>query len=228
MANITFQTAIDFSTLDPTDWFDVTATNTSSTSMDFIDGGQSINVQGTGFNYFMGVPISGTANSIFAEGDINGSITGLNVAISDVAANRNDSEALLDLFFGGNDNVKGSSGADVLYGFGGKDTIKGNKGNDTINGGEGTDKLSGGKGSDTFVLNLTSDTSKKHPDRITDLDDAKDHIDLSNMEIQGAVSAAYDEGKDLTTFAIDTDGNGKADAWIVADGNHTGFDNFLI
>lgn len=51
---------------------------------------------------------------------------------------------------GSNNNLSGTSGADLIMGLGGNDTIRGNAGNDVINGGTGNDTLYGQAGNDTF------------------------------------------------------------------------------
>jgi Ca2+-binding RTX toxin-like protein len=54
---------------------------------------------------------------------------------------------------GGNDNMKGSSAADALFGYDGDDKINGHGAADVINGGTGKDVLTGGGGWDTFFFN---------------------------------------------------------------------------
>lgn len=47
-----------------------------------------------------------------------------------------------------NDNLRGTTGKDVICGFDGDDTIDGGKGSDTIDGGDGDDEIYGGNGND--------------------------------------------------------------------------------
>lgn len=51
----------------------------------------------------------------------------------------------------GNDNLKGTSGNDLIFGFEGNDKIDGGGGDDCIVGGAGNDKLSGGSGNDVLI-----------------------------------------------------------------------------
>lgn len=50
------------------------------------------------------------------------------------------------------DNLRGTSGDDVMKGFSGDDVIKGGRGNDDIIGGRGNDVMTGGVGEDTFIF----------------------------------------------------------------------------
>jgi Ca2+-binding RTX toxin-like protein len=60
--------------------------------------------------------------------------------------------------FGGNDKVNGLGGKDRICGLGGKDTLKGGAGKDMLDGGAGKDKLLGGKGKDTCSGGKGKDT----------------------------------------------------------------------
>lgn len=58
-----------------------------------------------------------------------------------------DLNALANGILAGNDNVQGSSQADMLTpGYGGVDTLLGGAGNDTLDGGADADHLRGGQG----------------------------------------------------------------------------------
>lgn len=66
-----------------------------------------------------------------------------------------------------NDNLTGSSFADIIYGYSGNDEIygysgndflKGGSGNDTLNGGSGSDLLKGGSGNDQLYGGSSNDT----------------------------------------------------------------------
>jgi Ca2+-binding RTX toxin-like protein len=85
----------------------------------------------------------------------------------------------------GNDQINGSSAADVLWGFGGNDVIKGFGGNDLIDGGLGNDILKGGAGADRFLFDTTLDPNT-NVDRITDFRPGQgDKIVLSEADFPG-------------------------------------------
>ena len=58
----------------------------------------------------------------------------------------------------GNDNVIGTTSADLILGGEGNDTISGGPGNDTISGGAGDDRLTGGSGADELSGGDGADT----------------------------------------------------------------------
>jgi hypothetical protein len=58
----------------------------------------------------------------------------------------------------GNDNVTGTTSADLILGGEGNDTISGGPGNDTISGGAGDDRLTGGSGADVLSGGDGADT----------------------------------------------------------------------
>ena len=74
----------------------------------------------------------------------------------------------------GDDNITGGSGRDTIFGDAGDDTIDGGSEKDTIYGGTGDDTLTGGGSADTFAFNEGGGN-----DTITDLDTARDMIDLT-------------------------------------------------
>lgn len=91
------------------------------------------------------------------------------------------------------ENVRGSSGENVItgnsvdntfWGLDGDDTLVGNGGNDTLDGGAGADSMSGGDGDDTFVIGSAADaagdviTGGAGPDDTSDMDE----IDLSAID----------------------------------------------
>ncbi len=80
----------------------------------------------------------------------------------------------------GNDTIKATNRADVIWGAAGNDTIYGLGGNDVIDGGTGRDILIGGQGTDTFVFK-----TKYGKDTIRDFDatgSVHDTIDLSGLK----------------------------------------------
>jgi Ca2+-binding RTX toxin-like protein len=144
-----------------------------------------------------------------------------------------------------NDKLTGGAGDDTLYGQAGKDTLIGGAGDDLLAGGSGQDTLSGGTGGDLFVF-TEGDTSAAHPDLILDLSNA-DVIDLANIDADtiaagdqafvlaghfhstpGELVRGYDSTTDLTSFLMDTNGDGAADITIQARGDHSGFNDFFL
>ena len=108
-------------------------------------------------------------------------ITGLNVAVATLNADRDDPAALNNDLFGGADIFKGSKYADVIVSIGGNDKIAGGRGADVLDGGAGADTMTGGAEADTFRYSALTDSSKKSADVITDLDNA-DTFDLTALE----------------------------------------------
>jgi Ca2+-binding RTX toxin-like protein len=87
---------------------------------------------------------------------------------------------------GGNDNLSGGEGDDILYGQGGNDTLSGGVGNDilvggagddVLIGGTGNDILTGGSGADLFVWNSMDSAT----DTVTDFNATEDALDLSGL-----------------------------------------------
>jgi Ca2+-binding RTX toxin-like protein len=112
-----------------------------------------------------------------------------------------DLNALANGILAGNDNVQGSSQADMLLGYGGVDTLLGGAGNDTLDGGADADDLRGGQGNDTYLVDDANDAVTELPNEGTDtilssvsytLPAHVEHITLTGMD------------------AIDAGGNGLA------------------
>jgi Ca2+-binding RTX toxin-like protein len=181
-----------------------------------------------GENFFSG----GTVHE--AHGVKNGSaifdITGLNVPVATLNADRDDAAALNNDLFGGADIFKGSKYADVIVSIGGDDKISGGRGADVLDGGAGADTMSGGAEADTFRYSGLMDSSKKSADLITDLD-AGDTFDLSALDAASVkITSAYSEAKDVTAFSIDLNRDHTVDLVITASGDHTDFNlsHFVI
>ena len=107
--------------------------------------------------------------------------------------------------------------------------------------------LSGGDGSDVFVFGAANQTGVGHfSDLITDLDNT-DVIDLEGIDADSTVAGnqaftvvtafdhhagellvKYNAHNDTTLFKLDVDGDGKADAVIRAEGDHTDFTGFAL
>jgi Ca2+-binding RTX toxin-like protein len=222
-----FHRAFDFANVDLAEFFGGTVTPVSLTEIHVAQGKFSAVLSGS---FVPGFPPSGTLNTVEASYKNLPLFTAsnMNVPLGDVIANADDGDALLGLFFGGADTFKGSKGADVLYSHDGADVLSGGKGTDVVIGGAGADTMTGGADADTFVYLAANDSTKKVADLITDLNDAGDFINLQALTLESLdqITAVYNESKDRTAFTIDV--NGEALMFITADGDHTGFDNFII
>ena len=146
----------------------------------------------------------------------------------------------------GHDQILGGAGNDKLNGGQGADTLVGGAGKDKLLGGANADRLRGEDGADRFTFTKQTDSTDASADRILDLA-AQDKVDLSKIDadtgaggnqafhIVGAFSGdagelirVYAAGQDRTYFRADTDGDGTADIVIAADGDHTGYSNFVL
>ena len=93
----------------------------------------------------------------------------------------------------GIENVRGTSGDDIVFGSENSNTIITGDGNDIIHGGAGDDILDGGDGQDTFIF-LASDYENRNNTHDTILNFNKDEDTLSFDEIgMGQVSISYFE-----------------------------------
>jgi Ca2+-binding RTX toxin-like protein len=144
------------------------------------------------------------------------------------------------------DRLTGGKGDDTLNGGEGNDKLSGGGGDDVLHGDAGKDSLSGGGGGDIFVF-AEGDTSAGNPDMITDLNNADDIIDIANIDADtttdfdqafniagsftghaGQLVRSYDSGTNVTSFLMDTNGDGVADLSIEAKGNHATFNDFFL
>ena len=124
---------------------------------------------------------------------------------------------------GGNDELQGGEGNDILYGQGG---------NDTLLGGSGDDILYGGAGNDTFVWRLGDQGTNTAPanDVVKDFGNGNDKLDLSDLlqgendgNLNNYLSATQEtvNGKLSTVLNISTTGHladQGADQKIVLEG----------
>ena len=98
-----------------------------------------------------------------------------------------------DILFGGSgrDTIQGLGGNDRLDGGTGNDRIDGGLGNDTIWGGSGTDTMTGGDGGDSFVFRAISDlgATTATADRITDFRVGIDKISLAALDASSVIAA---------------------------------------
>jgi predicted extracellular nuclease/Ca2+-binding RTX toxin-like protein len=123
--------------------------------------------------------------------------------------------------------IVGNAGDNVLLGLAGADTLDGGAGDDSLTGGVGADRMTGGDGADRFIIvtdQIRSSALRQtiETDTITDVDFSEgDIIDLSALDdllfvgafsqSAGEATLTYDSGTNVTTFRLDTDGDGKAD-----------------
>ncbi len=116
--------------------------------------GTTIEVDGEGFVYDGGVPVSGdvigmivmTGNALAFEFGRYLSEDSLPLPIT--AFFSSDPLAIAKILFAGNDIINGSAIDDTLYGFTGDDLISGRSGDDLVYGENGDDQLSGANGDD--------------------------------------------------------------------------------
>ena len=107
--------------------------------------------------------------------------------------------------------------------------------------------MTGKASSDTFVFTSVLDSTVADSDRITDLNDGSDKIDLRQIDgdvntagVQGftivdafsghagELVLAYDAATDITSLTVDVNGDGQADMLVRLNGEHESFDRFLF
>ncbi|MCZ4351384.1 M10 family metallopeptidase C-terminal domain-containing protein [Roseovarius aestuarii] len=101
---------------------------------------------------------------------------------------------------GGDDDLRGTSGSNLLRGYGGDDKLYGRSGDDTLSGGDGADRFDGGHGDD--VLYGGDDVDVFHFDRGEDHDTIKDfenNVDLIELD-----NFIFAPGQDAFDFATQT------------------------
>jgi Ca2+-binding RTX toxin-like protein len=226
MANLTLNRALDLAHIDFAEYTGGDATPVSPNELDVANDRYTAQIFGSSY-FYLG---DGTVTSVDAQykGKDAFHIDGLEVAFSTLSADRDDSDAVLNDLFGGNDAMIGSSGDDGLTGLGGDDLLKGGKGADTLIGGAGADHLVGGKGADHFTFTDAADSAKGASDVISGLS-AEDVVDLSAFGITAEdLSMSYRADKDLTTYKVDTNGDGATDLSFTARGDHTGDTHFVF
>jgi Tol biopolymer transport system component/Ca2+-binding RTX toxin-like protein len=100
----------------------------------------------------------------------------------------------------GNDQISGTSAANVLDGRAGNDTINAGSGNDIVIGGTGDDVMNGGSGTDTFVF-----AAGFGNDRINGFDaNPSGGQDLLDIRALGITDATFDNDVTITDLGADT------------------------
>lgn len=111
--------------------------------------------------------VTGDTLQVFASGNTGPGVARLTLSLQDLGAARTGT--------GGNDQLTGGTGDDLISGLWGDDTLLGGTGDDLIFAGHGTDVMTGGAGEDIFVV-----AADGQVDRITDFQFGQDRIDLGD------------------------------------------------
>lgn len=171
---------------------------------------------------------------------LGGVVVALDGSFGNAGAASGDSYAGFEAIWGsagGDDQLRGDSGANSLFGYGGADVLEGGAGRDILRGGAGQDTLTGGIGNDTFEFVAIS----QFGDTITDFSLAGGNNDtflFSASELGGGLAAGVLAATQFQTRAdnlaqdaddrfifrttdkslwFDVDGNGGQAAVMVAD-----------
>lgn len=147
---------------------------------------------------------------------------------------------------GGGDLIKGGGGDDEIIGGDGADTVFGAVGADTIDLGDGDPSGSGASG-DTVIYNSVKESTAIRADRIEDLTNAGNTVDLSAIDANiglagnqaftkvnaftqhaGELTLVYHADTDTTLLSGDVDGDGQADLMIVLLGSHADFTGLIF
>lgn len=156
----------------------------------------------------------------------------------------------VDLTVQGEAQDTGAGGMDTLVsienvqGGGGDDTLIGDGHANRFDSYGGADTITGGGGPDTLVFSYGGQSQAFSPVTITDIG-SDDTIDLSGIDADSTTAGdqafhqvahfgghageliVFKSGSD-TVIQMDTNGDGSADEGIVLNGDHTGFDNFVL
>jgi len=110
----------------------------------------------------------------------------------------------------GNDNLIGTSDADLIDALGGNDTVSGLAGDDTLNGDAGVDMLVGGLGNDTYIVDNVSDLLIENLGEGTDIVQSSVSYTLANnlesLTLTGS-SAINGTGNTLNNVITGNSGN---------------------
>jgi Ca2+-binding RTX toxin-like protein len=127
-------------------------------------GNNDIVIEGSGFTSFdsRGYPTAGTITKIGVvfEGSGRAQWSDFSISAADLedAIRTGDTNAFIDLLWGGNDKITLNNGGGAVSGFDGNDKVNGKGGFDVIHGGNGNDVLKGGGADDVLVGGLGKDT----------------------------------------------------------------------
>ncbi|PSU15308.1 Ig-like domain-containing protein [Photobacterium kishitanii] len=130
--------------------------------------------------------------------------------------------------YGGNDNLNGGKGDDILIGDGGNDHLIGGLGNDILTGGSGNDWLDGGLGSDILMggtgkdvfswsqdsLAAKDSTNNQPIDHIKDFSVGEDKIDLTDILDNSNKTTIDDLLKHVSAEIKDVDHDNKMDVQL--------------
>lgn len=206
---------------------DLLAGGDGNDTISYADAGSAVNVA----LFLGGTNTFGAGSDAFTSVEnVVGSAFGDHL-LGDAAANRLQG-------FDGNDQLEGLQAADLL---------EGNEGNDVLIGGEGADLLLGGNGADRFLYTGAADSISAARDQIFDFNVAVDLIDVSQIDSNpfaggdqgftfvsaftgafGQATLTFDGVTGNTTFALDIDGNGAGDFFVIINGNVNGAAGFVL
>lgn len=171
--------------------------------LDVIDGGTGIDTyDATGSSSAVEINLDTVAHDLspFAPGAFR--VAARTVDGDDVAGAGSDTLTSIenvkggsgaDIIYGsaGANVIEGNGGSDFLFGYGGNDVVKGGASSDNIVGGGARDQLSGGTEADAFIFTSTSHsgTTAATRDVILDFEDAGDVIALDRIDAKAGTAA---------------------------------------
>lgn len=143
MANLTLTAPFSFDTVPDWNW---TRSTTTAAGFTFTNGSQQTITLGGSFVATEDFSIKGKVTDVtFTQSGADVfKVTGLGLdaaTLSNLVDNVADAHQTFAYLLGGDDTIKGSSGADQLSGFDGNDIFFGSAGNDSIDGGAGSDSV---------------------------------------------------------------------------------------
>lgn len=208
----------------PDDW---TWRRVEASRLTALSGGHEISLEG-GFRsqvdpFGGGGALKGTIAALAVTDDGSAVLSATDLALDFYRLDRlgalKGPQAALDYLLSGNDTIRGSRGADHLFG---------GAGDDRIAGGLGRDLLEGGAGADRFVFASAAESRPDKADRIADFEPGRDRIDLAAIDAGPAKgdqafrfigTAAFSHAAGelrLTAHSVlaDIDGDGSADLRI--------------
>ncbi|RZJ43387.1 MAG: matrixin family metalloprotease, partial [Brevundimonas sp.] len=215
---------------------------TGSAGADILDGGFGADAMsgGAGDDVYY---TDSASDSIKGE-TANGGIDTINSSYNYIL---NDGTYIENLVLTGTLDLSGTGNAlnNRITGNAAGNTLDGKAGADVLTGGGGADTLTGGSGSDIFVWTSLSDSTASATDLVTDLDDASDKLDFSNIDADvntsgmqtftkvsafsrtaGELVMSYDAATNVTSLTLDVNGDGVADMLVKFTGDHSRFGGF--